>query len=104
MADNPKTHGLHKNVAKAAAIREMCNTKGFKVLQDELEKEIKRVAEKVLDVKTDEQEALKLRRQAQVSVALQSLLKKILITGEFSARTLEQLDNLEAPSIQEGQA
>ena len=85
---------LHKNVAKAAAVREMCKTKGFEIVRNELDAEIKRISEKMLDASTKEQDALELRKQAQVWVALQKLLKKIMLTGEFSAKALENLEDL----------
>jgi len=89
--EQPK-HGLHKNVARAAQVREMCNTPGFKIVQEEIEAELKRVSEKFIDVKTDEQEALRLRQEAQVWVSLQRILKKVMLTGEFSARALQNLE------------
>ena len=79
------TDNLHKNVAKAAAIREMCKTKGFEVLQDEITKEKKRISDKVMDVSLTDADVLKCRKEAQVWIALEKILKKIMLTGEFSA-------------------
>jgi len=99
MQEDKPIQGLQKNVAKAAVIREMCQTKGFTVLQAEIEKEKKRVFNKVLDPSISDEDILKHRREAQVWGSLDKILKKIMLTGEFSARAL---DNLEAPSTKEG--
>lgn len=92
-------HGLQKNVTKAASIRAMCQSDGYKVLQVEIDKEVKRVSEKMLDATTEEVDALKLRRQAQVWVSLQRILKKIMLTGEFSARSLAQMEEFQTSSL-----
>lgn len=99
MADKP-VQGLQKNVAKAAAIRNMCQSEGYKIVQAEIEKEMKRASERLIDVKTSDEDVFKLRKEAQVWVALQSILKKIMLTGEFSARTLAQMDDFRTSSLQ----
>ena len=95
MAEDKPVHGLHKNVAKAATIREMCQSKGFQVLQEEIKKEKERVAEKMLDTATSNEDVIKYRDEVKVWVALEKILKKVMLTGEFSARNLAQLENLE---------
>ena len=84
---------LHKNVSKAAAVRGMCNTEGYTILMKEVDKEVARISEKVLDVTASDEQVLTHRREAQVYVALKKLLKKIMLTGEFSARALENLED-----------
>lgn len=95
MAKDQPTHGLHQNVAKAAVIRDMCQSKGFQVLQEEIEAEKKRIANKMLDSATSNEDVLKFRDEVKVWVALEKILKKVMLTGEFSARNLAQLENLE---------
>lgn len=99
MSEDKKPHALQKNVAKAGAIRNMCLSEGYKVLMAEVEKEKKRVTEKVLDAAVPDSDIAKFRRDVQVWVELEKILKKIMLTGEFSARAMQ---NLEAPSNQEG--
>lgn len=99
--EKDKTAGLRLNVEKAAKVREMCQTPGFQILEEHLEKIIRATSRQMIDVQTDDEKALTLRREGQVWVALHKLLRTIMQTGQFSARNLE---NLEAPSTEEGQA
>lgn len=95
MEENKPVFGLQRNVAKAAAIRAMCQTEGYKIVTEQLETELKIVAKKIINVDTSDEEVLDLRKKAQVWVALQKLLGTLLLTGEISARNLK---NLEVPS------
>lgn len=100
MEEDKPVHGLQKNVTKAASIRAMCQSDGFKVLQAEIDKEKKRVSDKVMDVALSDPDVLKYRREAQVWIALERILKKVMLTGEFSARTLAQMDEFKTSSLQ----
>lgn len=95
------TAGLQLNVTNAAKVREMCQTPGFKVLQEVLDKKVKAVSRQMIDVKATDEDVLRFRREGQVWVALQKLLTEILLTGQISARNI---DNLKAPDDQSGQA
>ena len=100
MEKDQPTQGLHKNVAKAAAIRGMCQTEGYKLLMVEVDKEKKRVSDKVLDASVSDEDVLKFRKEAQVWGSLDKILKKIMLVGEFSARSLANLDEFKTSSIQ----
>lgn len=92
MPEDKPVHRLQKNVTKAAAIRAMCQTDGFKVLQAEFESQIKKVTLKMLDADTSTEELIKLRQKVQVWMEIQKLLKTILLTGELSSLNLSKLD------------
>ena len=49
MSEDNQTFGLHKNINTAAAIRNMCQTPGFKVLQEAFEEKVKKASKQILD-------------------------------------------------------
>jgi predicted naringenin-chalcone synthase len=91
MKDQPVLN-LQRHVSKAAAVRAMCQTDGFKIVQKTFEEQTQKVTKKFLDPDTTPEQALQLRHKVQVWIELQKMLSKILLTGKISALNLSKLD------------
>jgi len=95
------TSGLHKNVNKAAAIRNMCQTPGFQILKEEFKAKIEKATKKILDADTSDEEVTKLRQDLRIWTDVEKMLKELMLKGELCKRALDQLDNLNQTSPEE---
>lgn len=92
MEDEQRTFGLRKNMNKAAAVRQMCQTEGFNILQTAFAEKIEKATKQMLDPDTSDEKLREIRRKAQLWIEIEKTLKQIMITGEFSRRALESID------------
>ena len=93
MPEDKSTFGLEKNINKAGAIRNMCQTPGFKVLREALEEKVKKVTKQILDPEVTDEEIKKLRTKVAIWIELEKLLKELMMKGELSKRALDIIDN-----------
>jgi len=98
MTEDRQTFGLETNIQKAAAIRNMCQTPGFKVLQEAFEEKVRKATKKILDPAVTDEEISSLRRQVSVWVEIEKLLKDLMTKGELSKRALENIQALNQTS------
>ena len=94
MSEDKQTFGLEKNINKAAAIRNMCQTPGFQVLREAFEEKVHKATKKILDPAITDEEISSLRRQVSVWVEIEKLLKDLMTKGELSKRALENIQAL----------
>lgn len=85
---------LSHKVDDAALIRQMCQTPGFKILKDRFEEKIKKATAVLLDMGTPDAEVAKMRQKIHVWTEITSMLKSLVITGEYAAKILHD-ENLE---------
>lgn len=102
MEEDKQTFGLTKNINKAAAVRNMCQTPGFKVLEDLFEERVKKATEAILNPSTTNDQAIEIRNRVAIWVEIKKALKQIQRTGELSKRALDNLEvNNSSPDKQE---
>lgn len=95
MNEDKQKDGLVKMVNKGAAIRAMCQTPGFQILQEAFQKKVEKATKKLLDPGMEYREFKVLKQQAQVWLEIEKVLKTFMLTGEGARRALEQLEDLE---------
>jgi len=99
MNDDLRLAQLSKKVDDAALIRQMCQTPGFKILKERFEEKIKKATAILLDMNTPDEEVVKMRQKIHVWTEITSMLKSLVITGEYAVKIMhdENLDVTNAP-------
>jgi len=92
MEEEQRKAALNKNIFEATAIREMCQMPGFKILQARFDEKVRKATARLIDVNTTDDEVREIRKKVQIWTELTAMLKSLLITGEYSARILRDLD------------
>jgi len=101
MEEDKQTFGLKQNINKAAAIRSMCQTPGFKVLQEEFKSKIQKATNKILDPDTSIDEVAKLRQDIRIWTDVEKMLKTLMLKGELCVRALDSIEtsNTTSPKV-----
>lgn len=92
MTDDIQVARINQKIDEAAALKEMCNTPGFKILQAKFEEKIKKATVLILDMTTPEEKVKDLRQKIHVWTEITSLLKALILTGNYAARLLRDTD------------
>jgi hypothetical protein len=92
MEEDKKNFGLRKNINKAAAIRTMCQTPGFKVLRKAFEDQVKKATKKILNPEMSDEDVKKLRARVQIWMEIEKILKDLMMKGELSKRALDMME------------
>ena len=100
MEEDKKTFGLRKNINKAAAIRNMCQTPGFTVLKEAFDEKVQKATKQILDPEITDEEVKKLRSKVQLWLEIEKMLKDLMMKGELSKRALDIMDlNTTSPEV-----
>lgn len=92
MEEDKRTFGLRTKINKAAAIRQMCETPGFQILQEEFKGKVEKITSQILDADTSLEEVAVLRQKVQTWTEISKMLKTLMLTGELCKRALEGND------------
>jgi len=103
MDDSRREHALHQHVNEGQLIRAMCQTPGFVLLQKKFQDKISKATSRLLDVDTSTEQVLELRRKVQIWTEIEKMLKSMMLTGELSAKALNNLDEFNLIPPQKGQ-
>lgn len=103
MDDSKREHALHKHVNEGQLIRDMCQTPGFKIMQQKFQDKISKATSRILDADTTTEQVIELRQKVQVWTEIEKMLKSLMLTGELSARALNDLEDLNTAPLNQGQ-
>lgn len=93
---------LHRKVSEAAAIRAMCQMPGFALLRKGFEERVKKNTTRLLDARTSDEDAAKIRRNILLWTEIENMLKHLMLTGDFSAKMLRQFEDIDANTTPAG--
>lgn len=96
MSEDQRAAALHQKVAEAAAVREMCKTQGFELLKKSFKEKIERATRRMLDSSTTDEQVMEIRKKIMIWTEIEGELKHLMLTGDFSARTLRQFEDIDA--------
>jgi len=95
MNEDIRNAQLVKKSEECIAIKEMCNTPGFKILQETFNDKIKRATNLILDMNTPDAKVMELRQKLLVWTEVTSMLKSLVVTGNYASKLIRELNDLE---------
>lgn len=102
MNDDLRHAQLIKKAEETILIKQMCDTPGFKILQERFNEKIKKATNLILDMNTPEETVRSLRQKIHVWTEVTSMLKSLILTGNYAASLLRDendLDTQTTPAI-----
>jgi len=95
MNDDIKQAHLIQKSEEASLIRQMCDTPGFKLLNNKFEEKIKKATKLIIDMNTPEEKVRDLRQKIHVWTEVTSMLKSLMLTGDYASKIMRDLEDLD---------
>lgn len=92
MNDDIREVHLNRRAEEANAIRQMCQTPGFKILQEKFEEKIKKATTLLIDLNTPDEKVKEIRQKIHVWTEITNMLKSLIITGDHASKLLREED------------
>lgn len=102
ISDDQRANELHRKIAEAAAVREMCHTPGFELLKKSFREKIEKAMKRMVDPSCSDEQVLEIRKKIQLWTEIENELKHLVVTGAFSEKTLRQFEDLNSSTLPAG--
>lgn len=102
ISEDQRAAELHRKVAEAAAIRAMCQMPGFELLKKGFKEKIEKATRRMLDSNTTDEQVMEIRKKIMIWTEIESELKHLMLTGDFSARVLRQFEDIDSSTTPAG--